>query len=665
MNVTVKRLFLTVRSQRGSVVGAAGRLLTASAFVLLLGLTPAAPLHAGGFLETYDFTGRTPSPRTGEVIADVVPIRWDERCMPIPHRVNDYFDPIPNPLGGDFLSLSEATAVLEEAFETWNRIPTSYGEMHIEGTVTNPEPAGYDFVNELTFITPEGFDIFASSKATTLMEDTVLTDGMDMDGDGDGDVVAGLSVCTDIDGDGDLEWPAGFYRAGTILDNDVQFNTGPEGQRFTVGDAALDIEKQSVDLLAVAVHEFGHVLGLSHVMDNQLSDTDGTSATLYPFVDPDDPDDQLGWRTLSDDEVAYASLAYPEGSSNHGPAALQHGDIPFYLRYGLLQGSVEDGAFGGPLAGASVSARDVFTGRLVGAGWSGTTRVSLNLASGVPELISRSFSVVDGRWEIPVPLGLYQLRIEAPDGRPIEAGSINCTARVGEMLGQLEFHEEGYNGFEERAVERDPGRAVPVLAIPGLVTGGLDLVTNRQSEIANFGSFSGVGFTGAQPGRVYAVRFPGEEILARDQGRGLYLQAAEIYNFVHDKSQVPRWAEVLLTTGRVQGTQVQIDLGRPLRRITAWVGQEDDFSPFYFDLPGLLGRRVLEGIREHRIEDLFVVLRVPEELPFPGVSGLPPTIAVSAEQPLAGNSYQSFDGGLTFEPRADLDFWFKLLMTPR
>ena len=33
----------------------------------------------------------------------------------------------------------------------------------------------------------------------------------------------------------DIEFPAGFYKAGTILDNDVQFNTKvSNGFRFTV-----------------------------------------------------------------------------------------------------------------------------------------------------------------------------------------------------------------------------------------------------------------------------------------------------------------------------------------------------------------------------------------------------------------------------------------------
>src|SRR5262245_66456940 len=132
--------------------------------------------------------------------------------------------------------------------------------MKITGTTANQGLAGLDFVNELTFRTSADFMPRASSRITSLITDMTFDDGDDIDGNGDSDVSSAITVCTDVDGDGDIEFPAGFYKAGTILDNDVAFNS--DEARLTVG--LPDDVFESVDLLALAVHEFGHSHGLSH-----------------------------------------------------------------------------------------------------------------------------------------------------------------------------------------------------------------------------------------------------------------------------------------------------------------------------------------------------------------------------------------------------------------
>src|SRR5262249_50133020 len=289
---------------------------------LCLALANVITVLAGGAIETIDITNAQPSPIPGQVIAKVIGIKWDTRSIPVQYSINNTLDPIPNPLGAPVLTLAQAREALQASFDTWNKIPTSFIEMNITGTTANPGFVGFDFVNEVTFRTRPGFTFRASSPSTSLIEDTVLQDGDDIDGDGDSDVSSAITECADVDGDGDIEFPAGFYKAGTILDNDVQFNT--KVLRFTVGDDAVDRNIHSIDLIAVATHEFGHSHGLAHVLDDQISDTDGNASVMFPGgIDAGDPASEKSRRSLSSDDIAWSSYFYPEGSASSGPASLQ------------------------------------------------------------------------------------------------------------------------------------------------------------------------------------------------------------------------------------------------------------------------------------------------------------------------------------------------------
>ncbi|MCI0666058.1 MAG: matrixin family metalloprotease, partial [Acidobacteria bacterium] len=276
------------------------RKIVSMSLILCLVLASAISVPAGGALETIDLTGNVPSPIAGQIEARVIGIKWDSRTIPVQYSMNNTLDPIPNPLGTPFLSLANAQATLQAAFDSWNQIPTSFIDMRITGTTANTGQAGFDFVNELTFRTPNNFGAIAASPSVNLIRDSTFVNGLDIDGDGDSDVSNAINVATDVDKDGDIEFPAGLYKAGTILENDVVYNTKTSnGFRFTIEDAAADTTTRSVDLLAVAAHEFGHSHGLSHTPENQLSDTDGNGATMYPNIDTGDPAAELSQRSLS------------------------------------------------------------------------------------------------------------------------------------------------------------------------------------------------------------------------------------------------------------------------------------------------------------------------------------------------------------------------------
>lgn len=634
----------------------------------LLAASIGVPAFAGGALEQLDLTAGEPSPLPGQINAKLVRIFWDARCLPVHYLVNNTQDPIPNPLGAPILSLADATTAFNKAMNSWNKIPTSYINMQIAGTTANPGLRGFDMKNELTFRTAAGFGAIASSPSVSIVADVTFLDGDDIDDDLDVDVSSTITTCRDLDGDGDVEFPAGFYKAGTIIENDVQFNVkATTGLRFTTADAAADNNARSVDLEAVAVHELGHSHGLSHTIDNNKSKTNGDGTTMFPFVDTNDPAAELQARSLGSDDIAWSSYFYPEGSASSGPAALQPGDIPFNLVYGLIKGSVTHGVLNEPVSGASVAAFNLLNGDFQAAGFSGTVQLSFDPATGGLFVIDSAYNIINGDYAIPVPLGLWRVNIEALDGSPVPAANISLSAQVGDILGQLDFNEELWNGPGESATEARTGFALPVATVPSLTTGNINFVTNQQINIENFGTRDFVGFTGAPGGFYYAVRFPASQLTAINPGGDFLLQAGTFDTIMWDASTVPLFAEAILTTGTVTGNTATLNLANPLVKENRFLGADTDFAPFYFPLPETLSHHVQKKIERGEITDLFLVLRIPPG-PFPGVSALPPLIGLDGgvaanDVPIFGLSYTSPDG-VTFNQVADFNFRFQLLVRP-
>lgn len=651
-------------------------------------LTGAPPLQAGGNLETINLNNATPAPAPAtDLVVDLVGIRWDARTLPVQYRVNSTLDPIPNPLGAAFLTLKAATAALQASLELWNEIPTSFIDMTIVGTVPNAGQRGFDMKNEVTFRTTASFGAIAFSPSVSLIADATLTHGDDIDGDGDSDVSSAIATAADVDGDQDIEFPAGNYAAGTILDNDVAFNTKPlnagntagsaAGLRFTVGDAALDTQVFSVDLMCVAVHEFGHSFGLAHSLENQNSVTDGHGATMFPFIDTGDPDAEREQRTPDTDDTAWASYLYPEGSAASGPGALQAGDVPFASAYGLITGEAVHGRTGQQLLGGNVFTVDRATKRRMVSAFTGASRLRFRPSTGQLSILPAALGIVDGRYTIPVPRGTYDVGIENLDGQPATSGNINLTPQVGAAYGHQDFSEEYFNNNKEGSFEKRSGQAKSVGVHNGRVTAGVNIVTNDTLHVNNFGNQNITGFTNAAAGRLYAVRVPSSQVsaaIAAVGGRASLL-AANIGTNIADASVSVQFAEALLTTATADATGAitSVNFAEPLEREAPFNADQNDMTAWHFKNPHQLGGRIEAMVAGGAIENLFIIVRVPSA-PFPGVSNFPPLISLDGptnnpaapnDVPNFGLSYQSDDGGVTWTKRADFNFRFGLVFAPR
>ncbi len=624
----------------------------------------ATQAYAGGRLEQIDLLPEQTFP--GFQDADVVPIVWDDRCVSISYTVEDR----PANLGtAQEISPTVLAEEMQTAFDQWNDIRTSYIEFNITSIrAIGNGPRSFDFINELTWETPPGFTALASSPSTSLVDETTFVPGDDIDGDGDSDVfdpaAEGRDTCFDADGDGDIEFPAGDYAAGTILDNDVQYGDAL-GAGIIWGIGPSDSAGQpfrEVDVQAVAVHEFGHSHSLSHTLINQISSTDGTGSTMFPFIDIDDAGAEAGTRTLHTDDISWSSFVYPEGSASSGPGALQPGDIPFHWVFSVIEGEVTQGD-GAPVSGASVQAISRFSGRLLSEGFSGTTRLFV-APDGSLNLFTPETSILDGAYQIPAPRGLYDIRLEATDGSPVPSTSVSFTAQIGDIFGQQTFAEEfwSFKSFED-AFELFPGFSVPVFAG---TSSPVDLVVNTDVSL-NVGAvvdFLGSGFVGEQDNVIYASRFSGAEVLEILQS-GSQLTTG-LYHTAHvDASFIPLFEEASLVLGEVSADGLTATLDTDLRFSSThdFVGQDNDLTPDYYHNPTVLSNKLSQALQENPDKDVFLVLEVKDGQE--GPTGLDPLVAIDSidafETP-TGNSFLSIDGG-PFEVQTTRDWIMELRFT--
>jgi hypothetical protein len=138
---------------------------------------------------------------------------------------------------------------------------------------------------------------------------------------------------------------------------------------------------------------------------------------------------------------------------------------------------------------------------------------------------------------------------------------------------------------------------------------------------------------------------------------------------VVDASVVPQFASAMLARGTVNpdGTAT-VDLADPMASTTGFLGQDNDFAPFYLEEGHALAKLVQQEIAANPLSSLFIVLRLPPS-PFPGVSAIPPLIGLDGgvtpnDVAIFGQSFVSTDG-TTFTRVANFNFRFSLGLVER
>ncbi|MDA7947110.1 MAG: hypothetical protein MPJ78_06495 [Hyphomicrobiaceae bacterium] len=298
---------------------------------ILLSAATVGAAWAGDFKEA-----RKRAPELGTTIFHRV---WPETAFPLKWHLhkdgvvsNDKKGPKTRPVTNE-----EARIALEAGFQKWADVETANISVEYAGE-TETAKAACDLENIVTWSDTDSFTERDQRIARGL---TSFYAGPDITLDDNnrkrvpcsaGESRAGLVEKIDLPKD---RFPNGMLlRTGTILDMDLVWNA-------RVFDFVTTFTKEPregvLDIQALATHEFGHMLGLTHTSLKISLDPHGVNTptmTVNP-VDPRSPDRrfQLNMRSLGLDDIAAAGRAYP------GDGFFPGGREPF--RTGAIKGHIK------------------------------------------------------------------------------------------------------------------------------------------------------------------------------------------------------------------------------------------------------------------------------------------------------------------------------------
>lgn len=590
-------------------------------------------------------------------VRPVIGMFFDDRCSQVSFTLNASVPA--NPGSANEIAPADLEAPLQAALDTWNDNPSSFIEMNLDNTTPlgfRPRVGG-DFINEVVFLTPDDATVSGSAVSTALIQDSTFIAGEDLDGDGDADVydpaALGINVCSDIDSDGDIEFPAGDYVAGTILDSDVQFS-----DTDSTGFAVEASDSSGFDVQGFSLHEFGHAHGLSHSMINQTSPEDANGATMYAFTDSTDVVTELAIRVLDVDDLAASAFLYPEGKNTTPNTELQAGDIAFSDAYSVLTGTVSN-SDGSPVLSAAVSSVEARglsdRGRR---GFSTSTRLTQTFTGANSTVVfenqfgnwifSESVTETSGDYQLPVPVRTaLTANIEAVDGFPLAPANIGLPAIIAGFVSNTSFPEEN-SGRRESANEIFGDTAATFSTSPNRFPRPRDFITNDEETLSNTSNFD-FAFNSAIIGASdlkYAEMFDRELLL------DIIFQGEEVFtggtfttpSLSGNRSSSSDFNRAQLALGTIDADTGNVTITEVIDEDNEFIAQEAELSPYNFSNPLSVSFSLASQLLANPELQVFLIAEANDIVPVR--DNIPNAlIAQSSAADTAGTSFLSVDNG--------------------